>query len=258
MPRLGYSYVPEEGFLSLLQTLESKEWGAIDVSAFLATGTALSPLQATQQQGWKLRLWEKIQSLSQQMSRTESKTALAVDSEWDQLQRQLDGETYVHVTRKDEEKRAAALRLRDRLLLGGGTGQTRLSLEKEIDWGRQQIQLAKEEPFASDIVRLSLGDLFAEIATKTEELAATIGHGESEARQFRSLRIRGALVACQQSADAVTDEILYYSEHPNCTEEEKSNLQRLLAPLVRMAERYLPLPEKPAPADVGTTPTPES
>lgn len=256
MARLGYSHIPVEGFLSLAEALEKGAWGAIDIQKFLDGGH--SPLEASQAQGWKLRLTETTRVLAQENAPLDDKTPLVLDSEWDQLQRELNGEIYAHTARRDLTKRAAALRLREHFLLGGGTGQTNLTLEKEIDWGRMQVQLSKQALFQQDIQLLELTTLFQEIEKKTDELAERTGHGSTESLQYRSQRIRIALVACQQAADAVAAELSYLSEHTNCTADEKANLAALLASLTRTAERYQPAPERPAAPVVGQDPTPES
>ncbi|MEI7894679.1 MAG: HD domain-containing phosphohydrolase [Myxococcales bacterium] len=97
-------------------------------------------------------------------------------------------------TDPDANKRAAALRLQKLLLRGGGTGQTRLKYQQEVDFGREQIKAAAKDEAAKDITLLAIDTLMASIHTATENLAGSIGHGETDQRP--SEQVRGAKAEC--------------------------------------------------------------
>lgn len=239
----GFSYVPVEGFSSLARELEQGAWGELDIRDFLEDASPRrSPLEASRLQGMKLQLHESCQALIGVAALEGETLALRLDREWDAIQRELDAELAVHAARRrDPARQAAALRCRKALLAGRGTAQTQLTLEKEVDWGRNQAALVSKAPLSDDFALLGLASLVSEIASKTEELAAALGMSKPEAPlATRSARVRELLLRCVRAANLVVDELEFFLDLSSLREPERQQVEALLAPLLQIAARYAP------------------
>lgn len=106
--------------------------------------------------------------------------AKGLDNQWDPTQKRFFGLISLGRLSSNPTERDAADRLHSKMLLGrSGEGQTRLSYQQEVDFGRNQIRLANETQAADDITLLGLGNVITQIATATENLALAIGRGRA-------------------------------------------------------------------------------
>src|SRR5262249_52285341 len=90
---------------------------------------------------------------------------------------------------------------------GGTTGMTTKGFDDEVDYGRNQVRVARAEPLAKDIAGLGLGDHLDDIAKATEALARGLGRtggdGEGKAHTPGSRRIVQAVRQCAASFNFV-------------------------------------------------------
>lgn len=261
MSRYGYSYVPEKGFLAFSADLSQDAWKDVSIKQ-LDTPPPLSLvtfLKAPRPVVWKLRLTWGIRALID-ANATGAEAVAQLDEAWDSVQRKLHFCLGTAGEDKDIGRRQAAERLRGALLLGNGTGQTKLGWQEEVDFGRRQIKLAVEGPFADDVKKLSLKGLFEEIDATTEALASGIGRGSGKRRAGnRTARLREALAECVAAFNGVHDEIAWLLEYVEAGE-ERDHLAALLTPFEALLERY-PAPaasrasaSAPAPAPASVVP----
>jgi hypothetical protein len=255
MAGFGFSYVPTDGFVALLSQLEKEEWGRIDLSRFIKAGAPpVSPLEASRLEGLKLRLYEPLRRLSALIAGSDS-GLLKADDEWDALQREFDGETYVHTVRKDAARRGAALSLRKHFTVGEGTGQVNFAAGKEVDWGYMQVELSKEPRFAAALSLLGLQGLLEEMHQKTIALE----EADKNSGTYQSSRIRAAHAESRQAANSVYADLNYLMEHPNTSTDEKKICITLRQPLEALLQRYpalaneaeKPIKETPEPSSLG-------
>ncbi|MDI3282850.1 hypothetical protein [Polyangium sp. 15x6] len=242
MSEPSYAHVPEEGFQSFALELSQGAWALIDTTDYEGGGQAApkplcdAPLQVI----WKLRVAWALAELGS--ARGGADTAKDSDGAWDGTQKKLGGLLLAASHDKDPEKRAAAARLQKAFLLGAGTGQTKLRYQQEVDYGRTQVQLAKEAPHAVDIHLLGLEQVITEIEETTDALADAIGHGQGKGRR-PSERRRAALGACSTTFAAVADSIAWVLRHGAPGDQPRANA--LLESLHALARRY------PAPSPEG-------
>ncbi|TKD03203.1 hypothetical protein [Polyangium fumosum] len=244
MSEPSYAHVPEEGFHGFAQELAQGEWALVDSKDFEGGGQGpAKPLcEAPLQVAWKLRIGWTLAELG--AARGGADAAKDVDGAWDGTQKKFGG-LLLASHDKDPEKRAASARLQKAFLLGAGSGQTKLRYQQEVDFGRTQVQLAKEAQHAADIHLLGLDGVIAEIEETTDALADAIGHGQGTGRR-PSERRRAALGACSTTFAAVADSIAWAIR---CgTPGDQPRAQALLESLHALAKRY------PAPASGTSTP----
>ena len=178
-----------------------------------------------------------------------------LDQAWDGSERRLNLQVAVHEASEDSAVAAAAIRVRSALLRGAGTGQIVLTWDKEVDFGRNQVALAKTEPLSVDIDLLNLEPFINDISEKSEALAAGIGRGAEKSTETRANRIRGALVECRQAFNRVHDDIVWHRAHTTDTQQIEL-LNQLEAPLLGMLERYPATAAKPPEEKPPVVPVP--
>ncbi len=213
MTAFGYSYVSGKAFVAFSHDLQEGAWKSISIAKLDTPYQVLSPaaLDAPLPVLWKLRIAWVLATLRQALG---SANIDDLDQAWDSVQRKAHYRLAEHAESTDIEIKKAAERLRSQMLLGGGTGQTVLEYDQEVDFGRQQIELAKEPQAAADIKKLKLGDLMAEIAATTESLAAGTGRKAGTTRAGApSAQQRDALTACSAAFNGVHDDIAWFVEH---------------------------------------------
>jgi hypothetical protein len=231
----GFSYVVEDGYIAFKKAMEKNAWGQIKP-------TTSSPLTASRESCWLLRFDRAFQNLLDARRPRTSLSGKEIDTQkWDPLQLRLDSETQLHLDRKDPIKKAAATKIREQLVIGGGRGQTKFALEKEVIHGRKQVFVARNE-LAAEIALLELDSLIDEIDEATEELAEATGDGSSTAQ---AKRVAQAVSQCGQSCSFILNDIDWLLEQPDTTTDEKAPLETLRKPLLELLVQYPP-PAKPS------------
>lgn len=241
MDQPSFTSVTQDGFLALGEELGQGAWATIDVTPFFgADGALIKPIcQAPTVGYFKIELLTTIAGLSGARSSTYGASGL--DRIWDGLQRQLNLTLSTFATDPDANKRAAAKRLQGLLLLGGGTGQTKLKYHQEVDFGRKQVKVVSQGEAAADAALLGLGGLITSITKATEDLAAGIGHGSTEERPSEQVRV--ARAACASACSWVADGLsrLVARSEPGADRELAT---KLLETLTTLAARYPAIPPK--------------
>jgi hypothetical protein len=192
MTTYGFARVDADGFLGMLAVLRDGAWAEVPLPA--------SPDQRSTE--WhllsldvraKARLTEALGILREAVGAEDR--AVELDQAWDRLQRRLDGMLTADTYHDDPARQAAAQRLRKRLTLGSGTGQTGLSFHAEVDFGNRQCLLVAQE-CAADVALLGYAPLFAAIDAATRALGEVLGRNDGAGRVVRSERLRDALSGC--------------------------------------------------------------
>lgn len=239
MANHGYSYVPEKGFIGFQRELSSGEWAEVSSKKYDTTDQTAGAglVNAPQPVVWKLRATWAITALREALGRS-AVSIEALDARWDSSQRKLHFALGSALEDDDTEKREAAGRLRGALLVGNGTGQTKLSYDEEVDFGRQQVAITARGQLAADVAAVGLGALLKQIDDATESLARGIGRGPGNKRVgARSLRIREALMECAVAFNGIHDDIAWFLERTE-PGEARRRLERMNAPFEALLERY--------------------
>lgn len=129
----------------------------------------------------------------------------ALDVPFDGSQRSLRNVLLLHVQGADAKKAEAATTVFAGLLSGkSGLAQTRLTLEREVEFGRAQVSLARSAPYAALIKLLGIEAYIDAVDEATEALAAALGKVPgSSALVARGERRRVALTACRSAFQSV-------------------------------------------------------
>jgi hypothetical protein len=242
MARYGYGYVTDKGFASFARALSEGAWKDVSIEKHDGDGDpplAKGPLlEASPALLWKLRATWAIRALLGAMGTATADDLLRLDAEWDSSQRALNLTLLAAGEHRDAEHRAAAERLRTALLLGGGTGQTQLSYEKEVDFGIAQRDLAGKAPLSADVKAVGVGEHLERIGDATDALAIGLGRGPGQVRAVsRARRIRDALAACAAAFNTIHDELAWAIEHTGPGNDHQ-RLEALYAPFLALLERY--------------------
>ncbi|MBI5517304.1 MAG: hypothetical protein HY909_26260 [Deltaproteobacteria bacterium] len=257
MSRTGYGYgrIPEEGFLAFRKELTEGWWGEIpvpDKEAGKHTATMLLGLPADTR--WKMRLAKAIGLLAAAAASGPAVKVDVLDQHWDSSQRKLDLEIQLLGESDDPHARALADRLSTTLLAGDGRAQTQLAYDKEVDFGRRQVELGRTEPLGQDLRAAGLEKLLREIEIRTEALAEGIGRGGEGGRpSARWLRVRDALRGCANAFNAVHD-ALDYDLDQAADGPDRGRLLMLRAALEQFLERHDALKEEPDEVAVAAPP----
>lgn len=244
MARYGYGYVTDKGFASFARELSEGPWKEVSIKKHdsdadppLVKG---SLMDAALPVVWKLRATWAIRGLLRAMGTATADDLVKLDAEWDSSQRALNLALLTEAEHKELEHRTAAERLRTALLMGGGTGQTQLSYEKEVDFGNAQHDLAGKAPLSADVKTAGVGAHLRRIREATEALAAGLGRAPGQTRALsRARRIRDALAACSAAFNSIHEELEWVTEHtPPGT--ERQALEALHAPFLALLDRYPP------------------
>lgn len=161
-----------------------------------------------------------------------------LDVDWDAGQRSFNSFTASAEDDADPEVRAAAERVRTAMLGGGGTAQTNLGYDDEVDYGRHQMVLASQEPLAADIKKIGAQKHVKRIAETTEALAKGLGRGPGERRApTRSKRLREAMRACSTAFNVIHEDLEWLIEHTP-PGKQREELEKLHAPFLALLERH--------------------
>lgn len=174
-------------------------------------------------------------------------------SSWDSTQKRLKALLDAAAVHPDAQVREAAERLRKALLLGAGEAQTKLKYQQEVDFGRQQVELASSSQVAADIALIGLGSVIDDIRDTTEALANAIGHGTSP--QILSKQLQAATTSCRATFASVATDLAWIIDH-GTLDINRARATKLRAPLEALAARY-PAPSTtttPAETDDDATP----
>jgi hypothetical protein len=242
MARYGYSFVSDKGFIAFAHDLSEGAWKDISIKKYDVPDRmpSLSLLEAPRPVAWKLRATWAIATLREIMGGVSAEVLAQLDGDWDSAQRKL----YHHLGSasedKDAAKREAAERLRGALLRGGGTAQTTMAYDDEVDFGRQQLALLRSDPLAAAAKKVGLAAVIKQVEEATEALAKALGRGPGQKRSApRSIRLREALTECSVAFNWIHQDLVWTAEHtppgPSRTE-----LDNLLAPFTALLSRFPP------------------
>jgi hypothetical protein len=243
MANYGFSYVPEQGYISFAKELTEGDWKSIALDGFDVAHTELLPpsiLEAPRPVHWKLRLHRSIAGLQDALQRTSGQTPATVDPKWDAAQTQLRSIIVTAIEDEDPTLQAAGQRLFRALLVGeSGLGQNRFTYQKESDHGAMQLELTKEGPLLADAKLIGLEKCLARIARVTQELKDALGRAPGQTSQLAVDRVelvRQALYTANDACNAVLSDIDWFLA--NTANEAKDGLLRLRAPLQALLDRY--------------------
>ncbi len=243
MSGYGYSYVSDKAFVAFAHHLRQGAWGNVSIATYEGEGKKLdaAALDAPHPVLWKLRIVLVITALKQALG---SGKLDVLDAGWDSSQRRLDFRLAERADDPDPDVRAAASRLRRQLLRGKGTEQPSYDFDAEVDFGRKQVELAKQEAIAADIKKLKVDDLFHDIEKATEALAGGLGRKPGGKRTGPpSVQQRDALAACTAAFNGVHDHIAWFIENtPNGP--ARDALEALQAPFASLLARNPPTQAK--------------
>jgi len=169
---------------------------------------------------------------------------MTLDGAWDGVQRRLFHSVGVGVDDENAAVRDAADQLRAGLLVGGGTGQTQLDYDAQVDWGRQQTALTRAGgPLEAAAKKLKLTNVLADVEKTTEALAEGLGRTKGDKRTTPSKRLRDALSECANSFNAVHGEIAWFLANvPAGADHER--LSALMQPLQALLARNTPAQQR--------------
>ncbi len=250
MEQSSFKHVTETGYRALADEFNQGAWATVDITPFVdAQGAIVKPL-CTALVTVKIEILATIASLASARSSVYSATDL--NRIWDNFQRQLNLTLSTAATDPDAHKRAAALRLQKLLLRGGGTGQTSLKYQQEIDFGREQIKAAAKDEAAKDIALLAIDSLMASIGTATENLAEAIGHGGTDQRP--SEQVRGAKAECAAACIWAVHTLTRLGNRGTVAGDRELAV-KLVDTLLTLAARYPAPSKKDTVVTTGTTGT---
>jgi hypothetical protein len=216
MSGYGYSYVSDKAFVAFAHDLRQGAWGNVSIAKYEGEGKKLdaAALDAPHPVLWKLRIVLVINALKLALG---SGRLDVLDAGWDSSERRLNFRLAERAEDTDPDVRAAADRLRRQLLRGRGTEQTGYEFDAEVDFGRKQLELARQEGVAEDIKKLKVDDLLHDIEKATEALATGLGRKAGAKRASPpSVQQRDALAACTAAFNGVHDHIAWFLENtPN-------------------------------------------
>lgn len=251
MADVSFAHVPAEGFTAFSAQLDGNVWGSIGVSTYLgADGRLAKPLgDAPAFVMFKVQLLMALTAAVLVMQSTGS--AKACDKLWDGAQKRFSGLIAIDRASTDAQEKAAADRLHGLLLLGkSGEGQTRLSYQQEVDFGRKQIRLAAETSCAADIALLGLAPVMANIAAATENLALAIGQGRVDLAPARQRK--AAVAECVQVFGTVHRALDWLAEHGHAGPDRDTAIA-LRATLDELVAKYPARVVKPKPTTQSPT-----
>jgi hypothetical protein len=246
----SFRSVTDDAFVAFTAELDQGPWGTIDITPYIdAEGAVTKPVgNAPAGVYFKIELNGSIAALVRARSGTYS--AADLDRIWDTQQRTLNLALVAASADPDANKRAAAKRLRKVLLLGSGTGQTKLPYQKEVDFGRQQKKDVASGQGADDVKLLGLGPVLGTIDVATENLAAAINHGSTGEAPSDQARVAKAACAAAFSwvAEGLGRVVMRGMPGP-----DRETAEQLLEVLFALAARYPAPPPKPKKAPEGPT-----
>lgn len=244
MARYGYSFVSDKGFVAFAHDLNEGAWKEVSIKKYDVPDRipSLSLLEAPRPVVWKLRATWAIATLREILGGTSAEALAQLDADWDSAQRKLYYQLGSASEEKDGGKREAAERLRGALLKGGGTAQTTLSYDDEVDFGRQQLALVRNAPLAGDAKKAGLAAVIKQIEEATEALAKALGRSPGQKRSApRSIRLREALTECSAAFNWIHQDLVWTAEHTP-PGPSRTQMDNLLAPFTALLSRFPPAP----------------
>ena len=246
----SFRFVTDDAYVAFTAELGQGVWGKLDIAPYVdASGEVIKPIgDAPTEVYFKIELTGTIAALVR--ARSGSYSATDLDRIWDTQQRTLNLALVTAAADPDANKRAAAKRLQKVLLLGSGTGQTKLPYQKEVDFGRQQKKDVASGQGAEDVELLGLQPLMASIDVATENLAGAIHHGATGDRP--SDQARQAKAACGAAFTWVAEGLgrIVMRGMPG---PDRETAEQLLEVLFALAARYPAPPPKPKKAPEPST-----
>lgn len=247
MSNQGYYRASQDDLAALSKKLrEESPWKEIDI---LPYESAANQLQTPILPLLKRRLLQRNEALLAALG-SASDALTKLDAAWDVAQRRF-VRRIEDAEEGDEQERAAAARLRNALLLGGGLAQTRLPFREEVTFGEKQVALARREPLHTDIKTLELSPLVDEIRARTAALAEGLRAVPFQSEKTtRTAQIRIATSRLAEQLERTDDELSMQEEEASDAK-TKTQLQSLIGAL----RKIIPAPEltdktaaRPAPA----------
>lgn len=242
MTTFGYSFASDRGLIAFPQDLANSAWRdvpALPVGDLDALGDALLSAPFTSALLWMVQT--SIHHLAQAVERAPSAASVADDG-FDHRQRAFDASLDLALLSDDPAEVAAAQRLKDALTLGGGTAQTALSYQDEVDFGRDQVRRAQQPPLSDDVAALNLTRRVADIHAATERLALTLGRIDQDPNLPPSRRLILTRAACTTTLNCV--HTLLNNLRANApSAATRDQISKLLAPFEALLARH-PAPQK--------------
>ena len=238
MAAFGYSYVSETAFVASREEFARGAWGEVTVEEIPADQLATVLITAPSVVALKALMVQAIDGLVTALSPDETPLEEA-DAAWDSVQRQFAFAIAIEEESRYSARRAAAAQLRNTLLLGGGTGQTALGYQEEVDFGLKQIRLAEKEAVQKALETTELTSRFNAVRTQTENLAELVRNAPIEVRSPRSTRRRVAHRSCVRAFNLAHAWLnLLMEANPDPATRER--LAKLREPLQALLDRVSP------------------
>lgn len=245
----GYGSIPDRAFVAFDRELDEGAWKDVttaDIETAAKQNVAIlltTPLLV----GWKLRMRWAIAGIIAALG---APSLNKLDEAWDAAQRRLFHTIAIGVDSDNAATRAAADRLRNQVLSGSGTGQTQLSCDDQVDFGRHQIALTQEGgPLSADAKKLKLGDVLNDVQKTTDALAQALGRTIGEKRKAPSKQIRAAIAECVSVFNAVHNDLEWFVAKTS-PGPDRDRFVALLEPLEQLLARNE--------STSNATPTPET
>lgn len=229
MARYGYQSLSLTNFVGFHHELTRGAWGAID------TGSARSHLTLEDATGvyFKRTLHDAIDGMV--AAQHADNDVQSADAPWDDAERRLVLTVQIKTLDADASVRADALRAQALLCPDGSTAMTRLDAQEEVDFARNQLQLAREPSLAAIVERLGLRALLDDVARCTDALDLAVRGGGAEASS-RSQRIKRAHRRCVTAFNHVHEGLTMLADQET-RPKEKQKLAALLDPFTRLLAR---------------------
>jgi hypothetical protein len=229
----GYGALNESPFISFGKDLTEGEWASIEAGEWDARFLE-DPLAVPLGVASKIRLLWGIKNLIS--AKAAADNLPQADKTWDSKQKRVFGKLILSSEDDDPAVREAAERLKVTLLKGGGLAQTTLGADEEVDFGREQLNLAAQPDVAADVRLTGLGPLLEEVRVATEDLATAVGRGSGKQRKAPGERLRLALVACRIDFNGVHDDLDAALKRLG-PGQPRDRIAALLQPLEQMLDR---------------------
>lgn len=241
MAAYGYSHVPDRGFHAFIGDLEEGAWKEISIDKYDAPDqVAPLLLEAPRPVAWKLRARWSIARLDEVLAVASDDVLRSLDAAWDSAQRAFDYTVAAAEEHEDAAVRTAATRLRRAMLKGGGTAQTTLTYGAEVDFGRSQLEAAKNKRMEADLKKIGALPHIKRIEAATDALAKGMGRGAVEGRPgARSIRLREAMGVCVTAFNSIHDEMVWLLEHLPAGK-KREQVEALHRPFLELLKRYPP------------------
>lgn len=254
MAQQPYHRASHDQLAAFLQKLSEAPWKEIDLTPYQDAKDHLSvPVLAL----LKMRLTKKLNALVSALN-IDSSALIKLDFFWDTTQRRLKRRIDDGADDPDPNRKEAARRLTNALLLGDGLAQTKLSLREEVNHGRKQLaQLRAPKEAGASTPSLSEDAELLELKRVIEEIEKSTSALEEELKRIpddanntsRFARVRLAFAECTellQHADAELEAQLEAASQPETRERLTTLLHSLRALIPEKKAEPKPKEETPA------------